>query len=72
LDGLRFAGVKLDQDWDWVLVQGKNLGVPVTIREPPGESFDEIRPIGNELLLFPATAAAHQVVRQAANAPDGF
>jgi len=63
MDGLRFAGVKLDQDWDWVLVQRKNLGVSVTIGEPPGESFDEVRPIGAEFLFFPTAAATHQVVR---------
>jgi hypothetical protein len=57
LDSLRFAGVKLDQHRDRVFVQGKIIGVPMTIREPPGEPFDEIRLIGSEFLFFPAATA---------------
>lgn len=44
----------------------------MTIWKPLGESLDEIGLICAKFFFFPATAAAQQIVGEAADAPPAF
>lgn len=72
MHGTWFTRVKLNEDWNGVFVYRKNLGVSMTIWKPLGESLDEIGLICAKFFFFPATAAAQQIVGEAADAPPAF
>ena len=69
LDSGGLARVKRDEHRNGILVGGDQLLLLVSVGDPLCEPLDEIGLVCGELLLFPAEAAAEQVVGETAQAP---